>query len=231
MQLTTQDIRRFWSHVAKGKGKNGCWIWTGAKTKNRGNYGVFMLRGTTFRAHRVSFVIAHGDPGEMHVLHKCDNPPCVRPVHLFLGTNLINKMDQVAKGRALLRYSLSDIELVLDHCVDRSVSIGVFARKHRMKPAWVSCVAFGALHADKFPGKPRRTARPKDDIDTLPLSRERKRQLRRARQGLCVKCDRPRAVNDYCLKHAKQRLEANRKRLGSQRRNNCLTSRLTKSVK
>jgi len=80
----------------------GCWIWIAA-LNNRG-YGI-IGRGARQDgpepAHRISWELAYGPiPEGLHVLHKCDNPPCVNPHHLFLGTHGDNMRDSVIKGRA-----------------------------------------------------------------------------------------------------------------------------------
>lgn len=89
---------RFWTHVRKGP---GCWEWQGAKT--RGGYGHLAVSGETvrnIRASRLSYELRYGPiAGGLHVLHRCDNPGCVRPDHLFLGTEDENRKDKVAKGR------------------------------------------------------------------------------------------------------------------------------------
>lgn len=95
MQLTPEQESRFWVKVDK---TNACWYWTGAKN-NRG-YGNVRIASKYLLAHRVSYAIAYGIPDDMNVLHKCDNPACVRPNHLFLGTHQDNMDDMVAKGRA-----------------------------------------------------------------------------------------------------------------------------------
>jgi hypothetical protein len=91
----------FWNRVQKS---DGCWLWTGhrfRKLGNRGGYGqVRNLSGRATVAHRVSWVLTHGEiPSGLMVCHRCDNPPCVRPDHLFLGTNSDNMRDMAAKGR------------------------------------------------------------------------------------------------------------------------------------
>jgi hypothetical protein len=90
--------KRFWSKVAIG---DGCWNWTaGPLGYRKTHYGQFWFRGSMRRATRVAWEIVNGRwPGEMHVLHKCDNPRCVRPSHLFLGTAADNMQDMKNKGR------------------------------------------------------------------------------------------------------------------------------------
>ena len=94
---TTED--RFWAKVYK---TDHCWIWTASK-RNKG-YGAFCYRADgrliQGRAHRYSYEINIGKiPYGLFVLHRCDNPACVRPSHLFVGTNDDNINDMIAKGR------------------------------------------------------------------------------------------------------------------------------------
>jgi len=89
---------RFWSKVRKAK---GCWVWQAGGHKF--GYGEFHLGGGSnyVRAHRFSWVLANERPVPkgMSVLHRCDNPLCVRPSHLFLGSQRDNVLDMVQKGR------------------------------------------------------------------------------------------------------------------------------------
>jgi len=85
---------RFWRKVRLGP---SCWEWMG--TKSRG-YGKFKESGKTLLAHRVAFLLEFGAiPDGMNVCHHCDNRSCVRPEHLFLGTDSDNVLDSVRKGR------------------------------------------------------------------------------------------------------------------------------------
>jgi hypothetical protein len=79
---------------------SGCWGWAGCREKKGyGNTGVG-LKGRPDRTHRVAYRLFCGPiPPHLHVLHRCDNRACVRPDHLFLGTNLDNVKDMVSKGR------------------------------------------------------------------------------------------------------------------------------------
>jgi len=75
-----------------------CWLWTAHKIPL--GYGVFRVNGKNQRAHRVAYELAYGKFDKtLHVLHKCDNPGCVKPSHLSLGTHQDNMRDRDAKGR------------------------------------------------------------------------------------------------------------------------------------
>lgn len=86
---------RFLSFVNK---TDSCWLWTGAKDGD--SYGMFWLDGKTVHASRVSYLIYVGEIGKgLQVCHSCDNPSCVRPEHLFIGTARDNARDREMKGR------------------------------------------------------------------------------------------------------------------------------------
>ena len=79
---------------------DACWVWTGY-TNAKGYGGISACGGHLF-THRVSYALHYGeDPGPLRVLHRCDNPPCCNPAHLFLGTMKDNTQDMLSKGRGV----------------------------------------------------------------------------------------------------------------------------------
>jgi hypothetical protein len=107
--IPNKVILSFWQKVNQ-KGHDECWEWQGSQKgrnyKAGKGYGqlAFRVFGKQFNisAHRLSWLIHHGDiPDGLQVLHQCDNPCCVNPNHLFLGTNTDNQHDMIQKGRAV----------------------------------------------------------------------------------------------------------------------------------
>jgi len=91
---TTLKVKGYWSRVNRTE---NCWNWDGAK---RGPYGGLHWDNKHLLAHRVSWQLANGEiPEGMCVCHKCDNPLCVNPEHLFLGTKTDNNKDRDSKKR------------------------------------------------------------------------------------------------------------------------------------
>lgn len=95
------NIDEFWAKVDK---TGDCWIWTKARTPK--GYGAYKDNQA---AHRIAWQLANNRsiPPGMHVLHSCDNPPCVNPAHLRLGTQLDNSRDMVERGRSYKMRKLS----------------------------------------------------------------------------------------------------------------------------
>lgn len=96
-QVYDEDIKlKLMSYIKLDE--NGCWVWQ--KAKHKQGYGNFSYKRKCLLAHRVSWMLHYGElDKDILVLHKCDNPPCVNPEHLFLGTDRDNVKDSISKGR------------------------------------------------------------------------------------------------------------------------------------
>lgn len=95
LHFSDKDLNRFFSYV---EFTEGCWEW--AASKSRKGYGRFSYKHKTLGAHRAAFFIFNGwINGNLLVCHTCDNPSCVNPDHLFIGTSSDNARDRDKKGR------------------------------------------------------------------------------------------------------------------------------------
>ena len=95
-KAAVEVVSRFWSKVDR-RGPDDCWPWKANRYTN--GYGQFWLRPRQEGAHRVAFKLTHGRWPQPECLHKCDNPPCCNPAHLWEGTKSDNVRDCIAKGR------------------------------------------------------------------------------------------------------------------------------------
>ncbi len=95
-----KTIKAFWANINRRR-RDQCWLWTGCVTKT--GYGRFFAEGKTMRANRIVAGLHRGKmlTNDELACHKCDNPPCCNPDHIFVGTNLDNSTDCCSKQRQL----------------------------------------------------------------------------------------------------------------------------------
>lgn len=149
--ITQKVESRFWSKVNIG---DGCWEWNAATTWD--GYGRFRLNGTQCLAHRISYTMHNKiDPGELLVCHKCDNPKCVNPDHLFLGTNSDNQNDCLKKGRRKAKNgergvnsSLSDKAAcsIREEYADSSITANDLAKKYNVPRLTIQKIINGTIY-------------------------------------------------------------------------------------
>jgi hypothetical protein len=96
MDIPIKTRRRIWTRIQRSP---GCWEWQGQRSVY--GYGTLSIKGKNKQAHRVVMELVTGEPipPGMIVMHTCDNPPCVNPDHLKIGTQLDNVWDMMEKGR------------------------------------------------------------------------------------------------------------------------------------
>jgi len=125
---------RLWMHVDKS---GDCWEWNGASSP--AGYGQIRLGDKSLSVTRLSYEIAFGAiPDGMFVCHHCDNPPCVRPSHLFLGTQADNMKDKANKGRASgQKLTAADVRQIRHLVVASDLSWGEIAERFGISSGYV----------------------------------------------------------------------------------------------
>jgi len=141
--ITPPDVR-FWINVEKTE---GCWLWRGSVLQRSG-YGRIMVGGKTIIASRYSYMLHHGTiSDDVFVLHTCDNRICVRPDHLFLGTQADNMADCKRKGRNVFGIRQHSAKLTEAKVIEirqryatGSISQEKLAREYGVSQPLVGCI-------------------------------------------------------------------------------------------
>lgn len=132
---------RFWSKVDK-RGPDECWEWQSARLKS-GGYGAFNIGNVINRSNRVAWELTNGAiPEGMVVCHKCDNPPCCNPAHLFVGTQQDNSLDKARKLRQRRKLCPCAVRLIRRLAVE-DVAPGEIARRLGVSGGCVDGVYYG----------------------------------------------------------------------------------------
>lgn len=128
--------------------KEGCWSW-GIKTDQCGYARIHMGRGKIMLGHRASWIINNGEiPDSLFVLHKCDNPRCTNPAHLFLGTPKDNTNDCISKGRKKVSFGKTHYNVKLNEDDVREIrklikggfSQSQLAKKFNVSPSCIQSI-------------------------------------------------------------------------------------------
>ena len=134
---------RFWRNVVRNP--KGCWIWNGSRIPR--GYGQIHCNGRSQLAHRVSWELHYGPiPIGVLVLHHCDNRPCVRPGHLFLGNGAANIADMIQKGRSLrgeanpnAKLTVAIVQSIRERIIRRG-TIAALSREFGVSPDAISAI-------------------------------------------------------------------------------------------
>ena len=154
IKLSIQE--RFWNKVKKSDNPDDCWIWIASKLKS--GYGMFgYYKGPrpvrSILAHRVSYALHHNlkleNIADLYILHRCDNPSCVRPNHLFSGSQKDNIDDMISKGRkvVLVGEAISKLRehevLEIKRLLKEKTKISVIARQFKVGEATIHSIKTG----------------------------------------------------------------------------------------
>jgi len=142
----------FWQQVDR-RGPDECWNWTGKVETNGLPYGRLYVNGKLMKAHRLSYIIANGLSSMWDgalVLHRCDNPRCVNPRHLYTGTQKDNTRDMIERGRKFRvtgenngRAVLTSADVKKIRAAYPGTRIAAIARQYGVKPATICAILTG----------------------------------------------------------------------------------------
>lgn len=141
-------MQRFWNKVDT---EGDCLVWVGARKQD--GYGRFKIAGQCVSSHRYVFtILGIAIPNGAHVLHTCDNPPCVNPSHLFFGGQRDNTLDMIAKGRhrgavgernAKSKLTVAQVKEIREKYSDRKTPTAKIAKIYGVSQPMISYILIG----------------------------------------------------------------------------------------
>jgi hypothetical protein len=139
-----QTKEQFWDKV-KIFGEDKCWEWSGWKKKG---YGHLTYQGKKWRAHKLAFILSGGvlTKYKRYVLHKCDNPCCCNPMHLYAGSNQDNMRDRDKRGRQFRKLSNTDIINIRIMCAKKEFTQRYIAKIFAVSASTVSAIKLFRKH-------------------------------------------------------------------------------------
>lgn len=137
---------KFWAKVPSNKDSNECWEWLG--TKSSDGYAELKYKRKHIRANRIMWEMVNGQiPNGMIICHRCDNPACVNPHHLFLGTQMDNMHDKIAKGRhsygenhKLHKLTIRQVKQIRKQVSERTATMSQIARNMNVSLTTISSI-------------------------------------------------------------------------------------------
>jgi hypothetical protein len=174
--IKPSDIDRFWGRVEVAE-DDQCWEWTGQKTVR--GYGQFWFKDGNVRAHRFSYLLKYGFIySDLICMHVCDNPGCVNPSHLKLGTIRDNTQDMIQKNRDKIRGSknncakLTELEVIeiRNLYLDKSNTVKSIAEKYNFSFGGIKKIVLGEIWRyvdgfEEYTSKSYKRNKPKLDLE------------------------------------------------------------------
>lgn len=183
--VSEKVLSRFWEKVNK-KGESECWNWLSAK--NISEYGQIEYNGNTIPSHRISWMIHNGEiPKDLYVLHRCNNPKCVNPKHLYIGTQNDNMKQMVNDGRSCYgeRHWCSKLnwdtvnKIREEYANDKNVTIHGLSDRYRMSTTAMTYIVLNKQFVDVNYKPVHRSGQNSENARAAKLTWNRVKEIRK----------------------------------------------------